>query len=86
VTQLVEQARVLDGDDGLGREVLDQFDLLVGEGAHLLAVDTHGANQLVLLEHRHGQKRSGAGELSKRFIWPFRREVGNMDHLLCAHE
>ena len=32
--QLVEQAGVLDGDDGLGGEVLDQLDLLVGERAH----------------------------------------------------
>ncbi len=30
--QLVEQARILDRDDGLGGEILDQFDLLVGEG------------------------------------------------------
>ena len=29
--QLVEQTRVLDGDDSLIREVLDQLDLLVGE-------------------------------------------------------
>ena len=29
-TQLVEQARVLDGDDGLTRKVGDQLDLLVG--------------------------------------------------------
>src|SRR5262245_44231334 len=36
--QLVEQPRVLDGDDGLGREVLDQFNLLFGERPHLLAV------------------------------------------------
>ena len=36
LAQLVEQARVLDGDDGLRGEVLHQLDLLVGEGAHLL--------------------------------------------------
>ena len=36
LAQLVEQPRVLDGDDGLGGEVLDQLDLLVGEWAHLL--------------------------------------------------
>ena len=36
--QLVEQPRILDGDDRLGGEVLDQFDLLVGEGTNLLAV------------------------------------------------
>ena len=29
--QLVEQPRVLDGDHGLGGEVLHQLDLLVGE-------------------------------------------------------
>ena len=33
--QLVEQPRVLDSDDGLGGEVLDQLDLLVGEGPRL---------------------------------------------------
>ena len=37
--QLVEQPRVLDGDDRLGGEILDQLDLLVGERADLLAVD-----------------------------------------------
>ena len=37
--QLVEQPRVLDGDDGLGGEVLDQLDLLVGEGTDLLTID-----------------------------------------------
>ena len=39
LAQLVEQPRVLDGDDGLGGEVRDQLDLLVGERPHLLAVD-----------------------------------------------
>ena len=31
LTQLVEQACVLDGDDGLGGEGLDELDLFVGE-------------------------------------------------------
>ena len=31
--QLVEQAGVLDGDDGLRGEVADELDLLVGESA-----------------------------------------------------
>jgi hypothetical protein len=39
LAQLVEQTRVLDGDDGLGSEVLDKLDLLVGERSDLLAVD-----------------------------------------------
>ena len=37
LTQFVEQPRVLDGDDGLSGEVLYQFDLLLGEWAHLVA-------------------------------------------------
>ena len=53
--QLVEQPRVLDRDDGLGGEVLNQLDLLVGERPDLLAVDGDRADQLVILEHRHRQ-------------------------------
>ena len=37
LAQFIEQPRVLDGDDGLSGEVLDQRDLLVGEGSNLLA-------------------------------------------------
>ena len=36
LAQLVEQPRVLDGDDGLSGEVLDQLDLLVSEWLHSL--------------------------------------------------
>src|SRR6516225_10620613 len=49
--QLVEQAGVLDGDDGLAGKILDQRDLLVGEGANLLAIDFDGPDQLVILQH-----------------------------------
>ena len=51
--QLVEQPRVLDGDDGLRGEVVQQLDLFVGEGSHLLAIDGDRADQFVILEHRH---------------------------------
>ena len=44
--QLVEQPRVLDGDDGLAGEILDQLDLLVAERADFLAVDDDGADQV----------------------------------------
>jgi hypothetical protein len=40
LAQLVEQAGVLDGDDGLVGEVGEQFDLLIGERPDLLAVDS----------------------------------------------
>ena len=54
LAQLVEQPRVLDGDDRLGGEVLHQLDLLVGERTDLLAIDGDGADQLLSLQHRHG--------------------------------
>ena len=38
LSKFVEQPRVLDGDNCLGSEVLDQLDLLVGEGTNFLAV------------------------------------------------
>ena len=63
--KLVEQPRVLNGDDGLRREVLDQLDLLVGERADFLAEDDNRANQFVLLEHRHGNKRPRAAEFGR---------------------
>jgi hypothetical protein len=47
--QLVEEAHVLDRDDGLRGEVLDQLDLLVGEGPNLLAVDIDDADQFFVL-------------------------------------
>ena len=60
-SQLVEQAGVLDGDDGLGGEVLDQLNLLVGEWPYLLAVDGDSADQLVLLQHGYSKHGSVAG-------------------------
>src|SRR5262249_41983497 len=50
--QLAEQARVLDGDDCLGGEVLHQFDLLVRERHNLLAGDWDRTGQLGVLWHR----------------------------------
>src|SRR5262249_53720885 len=55
LTQLVEQARVFNGDDGLRSEVRVEFDLFVGERTHLLAVDADGADQLTFLEHRNAE-------------------------------
>src|SRR5215472_15030864 len=67
LAQLVEQARVLDGDDRLLGEIANQLDLIVGERLRLLAVDKDGADKLVVLEHRHGNESSRAGD---------RRELG----------
>ena len=53
--QLIEQPRVLDGDDGLRCEVFDQLNLLVGERTDLLAKHTNCANEFAFLEHWHDQ-------------------------------
>ena len=57
LAQLVQQARVLDGDDGLGGEVRDQRDLLVGKGTNFLAVQGERTDQFVLLQHWDSQNR-----------------------------
>ena len=73
--QLVEQPRVLDGDDGLSGEVLHQRDLLVGERPDLLAIDRDRADQLVLLEHRHRYERSACRRARRPQRLPDRRRV-----------
>src|SRR5262245_55144262 len=50
-TKLVEQSRVFDSNNRLGGKVFYQFNLLVRKRSHLLAVDSDGTNQVVLLEH-----------------------------------
>src|SRR5262249_41289867 len=76
--QVVEQARVLDGDDGLCGEILDQIYLLIVEGSDLLPIDSDSTNQVVLLEHRHDQKRPSSGNLGNRLIGIFRSDVGDV--------
>ena len=44
LSQLLQQPRVFDRDDGLIGEILDQLDLLIGEPVHLLATDMYGAD------------------------------------------
>jgi hypothetical protein len=44
LAQLVEQARVLDGDDGLLGKIAHQLDMLLAEGAYLLAKDHDDAD------------------------------------------
>ena len=64
-TQLVEQPRVLDGDDGLLGEIAHQLDLLVAEGPHLSTVDGDGPSYLVVLEHRDAEQGAHVGALHR---------------------
>jgi hypothetical protein len=49
-------AGIFYGDDGLLGEIAHQFDLLVGEGTDLLAIDGNRTDQLVFFQHRHADK------------------------------
>src|SRR5262249_55825928 len=87
--QLVEQPRVLDGDDGLAGEVLDERDLLVVERANLLTKDADHSNELVVLEHRHNNNGPNAAKLHRidrrriAFSVGSRRcEIGSVKHSL----
>src|SRR6516162_5191912 len=92
LAKLVQQPRVLDGDDGLGGEVLDQLNLLFGERPHFLAEDVDDSNQLVVFEHRHADRRADAAELDPSDscgiafgISLGRCKVGEMGRLLRSH-
>src|SRR5262249_36566343 len=61
--QLVEQAGILDGDDGLLCEIADKFNLLLRKWSYLLAVNADGTNQLVLLEHWNDHDRAGTAQV-----------------------
>ena len=67
--QLVEQPRVLNGNDGLSGEVRDQGDLLVGEGAHFSTVDRNNSNKLIFLEHWHSDDSANAAKFNS-FNYP----------------
>ena len=82
--QLAEQSRVLDGNDGLGCEVFNQLDLFVGERTDLLAVDEDGADQLVVLEHRHCKTDPRAAVCRCRTGDRFRTAVvDDVGHISC---
>src|SRR5215471_18089740 len=91
--KLIEQPRVLDGDDGLGGEVLHQFDLPAGEGAHLLAVDNKCADQFAFSKQRGQQECSNATKLNSRnkgwkalLVSCFGPSIRNMNLLFCLSE
>src|SRR4029450_5654195 len=85
--QLVQQPRVLNGDDSLGREVLQQLDLFVCEGPYLLAIDGDHADRPVILEHGHRKHGASTCELKDGKplrivgICGLRPNVGNLDRL-----
>ena len=52
--QLVEQPRVLDGDDGLGGEILDQLNLPISEGYRPTTGSADRPDHYTSPNQRHG--------------------------------
>src|SRR5262249_20635678 len=57
---LLEQARVLDGDDGLVRKGIDELDLAFGEWAHFVAPDEDYANCLACVDQWDSERGAKA--------------------------
>src|SRR5262245_21600836 len=88
LAQLVEQARVLDGNHSLLGKIVDQLDLLVGKRPHLLAIDGDRAEERTFLEHRHAEGGATAAEIREGDqpriafeIWRHGADVVDMHHL-----
>ena len=79
--QLIEQPRVLDGNDGLVCEGLDQLDLLVGERLYNRSPDEDHPQDISLPQEWGSERRSVAGNLLVLKIDVFRigQHVGNMN-------
>src|SRR5262249_12155075 len=88
LAQLAQQPRILDGDDGLGGEVLDKGDLLFSKYLDFCPVDLDDTEQLLLLEHRDAQHSACTGESNNRrlhgigYVAWYLLYVGYLNHLL----
>src|SRR6516162_6541801 len=58
LAKLVEQPRVLDGNDGLGGKILQKRSLLLGERPYLFTVDANHPDKRILFKHRHNERRA----------------------------
>src|SRR5262249_52516036 len=86
LAQFVEQARVLDGDDGLGGKIFNQLNLLVGERAYLQPIYDKNAKRCIFLEQwdcEHGSQAIFRIEGFKWFIAVGRLccDIRNMNYL-----
>src|SRR5215470_19027888 len=71
-----EEPRVLDGDDGLSREVLQEGNLLVGEELDLASVNDEVAEEDAILAQRHGEDSAAAADLDEIAADRISRAVG----------
>src|SRR5580704_7344774 len=69
LAQLVEQPRVLDGNDRLGGEVLNELDLLVCERTDLHAPQYNGPERGIAVQQGHAQYRAYAHALKSHTVF-----------------
>src|SRR5262249_60291087 len=65
LAQLVEEARVLDGDHSLSGKIRQHLNLFVGEGTNLLTVDANDADEFVVLGERHSEHGTNAANFHR---------------------
>src|SRR5690242_17214685 len=63
LARLGDEPRILDSNDRLGREILQQGGLLVGEWADLHAVDHDVTEYCFVLQQRHEQVGAGSSKI-----------------------
>ena len=84
-SKLLEEAGVLDGDDGLGGEGLEELDLLVGERAELHAAEENRPDRHSLAEQGSGERGPVAEPLgvgrALRELGAGRGEIVHVDDL-----
>ena len=66
--QLIQQSRILDRDYRLIREGLNELDLFLGKGVHLVTSDRECADSFVLPEQWYGQDRPVTTPAAHRVI------------------
>jgi hypothetical protein len=79
----LEQAHVLDGDDGLVGEGVGEFDLLIGERPHRAAAQNDDTNRIAFAQQRHtenGVETSPPNDFLHR-VFGIGLDVGDMDRL-----
>src|SRR5262249_42269578 len=90
---LVGDPRVLECDDGLGREVRYECDLLVAEGSHFLTRQVERPDQFSVFQHRNYQQGPNSAEFDSGnhpFIVSFNvvlflSKVCDVDYLFVAY-
>src|SRR5262245_55385767 len=83
VVKIIEQPRVLDGDDRLRGKILHQLDLLVGERPHVGARQPKSSNRNAVPQHRNAEIGAKTPK-SLRFrpvILGVSLHIGNMNNL-----